>query len=277
MTNYGMTLRLAGACIAIALTTGCATTGADPRDPIEPVNRAVFKFNDTVDRTVLKPVAQGYRAAVPELVRHGVSNFFSNLWDPWIALNQVLQGKVEEGATDLMRFVTNTTFGLGGIFDVASEGGMEKHNEDFGQTLGVWGLETGPYLVLPILGPSNVRDGTGRVADSFGHLAQRGPEWLDFEHDVAWRNSLLAAELIDTRAQLLDASNVLEEAALDRYSFVRNAYLQRRRSLVHDGNPPPERYDDDYEDAGTPSAATDGKAPAVPAAPSPSNAPAPGR
>lgn len=256
--------------VALVALSGCATTGGDPRDPIEPVNRAVFQFNDTVDKAVLKPVAQGYKAVLPRPIRTGVTNFFANLRDPWIALNQILQGKIEEGATDFMRFVTNTTFGLAGIFDVASEGGMEKHDEDFGQTLGVWGLDTGPYLVLPILGPSNVRDGAGRVADSAAYVPWEGPGWADAGDEVAIRNSLTTVDLIQTRAGLLDASNVLEEAALDRYAFVRDAYLQRRRSQVYDGNAPSQRDDEDYYQE-APAAAPEahraepsGKAPVVP-------------
>ena len=220
--------------------SGCAST-ADNRDPIEPVNRAVFSFNEGVDRAVMKPVAQGYRAVLPSPVRTGVSNFFSNLRDPWTAINQILQGKFEAGATDFMRFVTNTTFGVIGIFDVASEGGMVKHSEDFGQTLGVWGLDTGPYLVLPIFGPSNARDAVGTMVDSIAYVPWNGPEWLDAEHHVAWRNSLTALDFINTRANLLDATNTLEEAALDKYSFVRDAYLQRRKSQVLDGNTPDRR------------------------------------
>lgn len=227
-------LAIAGVLALSACATG---EGANPRDPIEPVNRVVYQFNDTVDRAVLKPVAQGYRAITPEPVRTGVSNFFGNLADPWIGVNQILQGKFEAGATDLMRFVTNTTFGIVGIFDVASEGGMAKHNEDFGQTLGVWGLDTGPYLVLPLFGPSNVRDGVGRFVDSVGYMPWRGPKLLGEDNYVAWRNALTATDLINTRANLLDATNVMEEAALDRYSFVRDAYLQRRRNLVNDGAP----------------------------------------
>lgn len=235
------------ALLAVTLLAGCATTN-NPRDPIEPVNRAVYTFNDKLDHAVLKPVAQGYKAVLPEPVRDGVRNVFSNLRDPWNAVNQILQGKIEEGATDFMRFVTNTTFGLGGIFDVASEGGMQKHNEDFGQTLGRWGLDSGPYLVLPLLGPSSVRDGTGKIVDSFGYLPWHGPEWLDMQHYVAWRNTLTALDLINIRAGLLDAGNVLEEAALDRYAFVRDAYLQRRRSQVYDGNPPREAVQHDSLD-----------------------------
>ena len=270
----------AASLVALVALSGCATT--DARDPIEPVNRAVFQFNDTVDKAVLKPVAQGYKAVLPSPIRTGVTNFFANLRDPWIALNQILQGKIEEGATDFMRFVTNTTFGLVGIFDVASEGGMEKHDEDFGQTLGVWGLDTGPYLVLPIFGPSNVRDGTGRIADSAAYLPWQGPRLADAGDEVALRNSLTAVDTIQTRAGLLDASNVLEEAALDRYAFVRDAYLQRRRSQVHDGNAPAQRYDDDYyQDApaasGAPGAEPSVAAPVVPPSTDQRDAPAQAR
>ncbi|HKO87236.1 MAG TPA: VacJ family lipoprotein [Burkholderiales bacterium] len=235
----GVTKLWTGALVGASLSlSGCATNdNANPRDPIEPVNRVVYQFNDTVDRAVLKPVAQGYRAVFPDPVRTGVNNFFSNLRDPWTAVNQILQGKVEAGATDFMRFVTNTTFGIGGIFDVASEGGMTKHNEDFGQTLGVWGLDTGPYLVLPLFGPSNVRDGAGTIVDAVAYLPWRGPKLLGEDNYVAWRNALTALDFINTRANLLDASNVMEEAALDRYSFLRDAYLQRRATQVNDGRP----------------------------------------
>lgn len=283
ISMYG--LRMAACAVGVALLSGCATTNGDPRDPIEPVNRAVFEFNDTVDRALLKPVAQGYKAAVPGLIRTGVSNFFSNLRDPWIALNQLLQGKVEEGVTDFMRFVTNTTFGLAGIFDVASEGGMPKHDEDFGQTLGAWGVDTGPYLVLPLLGPSTVRDGAGVAVDSVAYLPWRGPGYMDAGDEIALRNSLTATDTVQTRAALLDATNVLEEAALDRYAFVRNAYLQRRNNQVYDGNPPVEDFDDfddDYESYDPPAAPaqdasggdTGGAANAVPVPPNSGDAPA---
>jgi phospholipid-binding lipoprotein MlaA len=233
-----LTKNIAGLGLAASIVFGPAALAQEVRDPIEPVNRAVYQFNDTLDRALLKPVAQGYRAVLPEPVRDGVNNFFSNLRDPWIGLNQMLQGKVHDGFSDWMRFVTNTTFGLLGIFDVASEGGIPKHDEDFGQTLGVWGFDSGAYLVLPFFGPSSVRDGSGRVVDSIGYLPWKGPDYLNFEDEVAWRNALVAADVINTRANLLEASNILEEAALDRYAFVRDAYLQRRRSQVYDGKPP---------------------------------------
>jgi phospholipid-binding lipoprotein MlaA len=234
-------LRIAAAFAAAAILAGCATQRApSPRDPLEPMNRAVFEFNDAADKAVFKPVAQGYRAVLPDMVRTGVRNFFSNMRDPWIAVNQLLQGKVELALSDGWRFIVNTTFGIGGIFDVAADMRLPKHNEDFGQTLAVWGLGDGPYLVIPIWGPSTVRDGVGLVADAYAYLPWWIPDWLDFEHRVAWQNSLTALDFVNIRSNLLDATNILEEAALDRYAFVRDAYFQRRRSLIYDGNPPPE-------------------------------------
>ncbi len=233
--------RLVTAVCAAAALAGCATTGGDPRDPIEPVNRAVFQFNDQVDRFAIKPAAEAYNAVTPEIVRTGVRNFFSNLRDPWIGVNNLLQGKVEDGLSDFFRFITNSTFGLAGFTDIASDMGMQKHNEDFGQTLGRWGIADGPYLVLPILGPSSGRDAVGTVADAYAYAPFWVPEALDFNHRVAWRNGLTILDTINIRANLLGTTGLLEEAALDRYVFVRNAYLQRRRNLVWDGNPPPDR------------------------------------
>lgn len=223
-------------CAAVAMAgtlAGCATTGGQTAsDPLEPFNRAMFQFNDGLDTVVFKPVGEAYRAVIPSLVRTGVTNFFSNIEDLWIGANNLLQGKVEEGLTDFMRTVVNTFFGLT-VIDVASDGGMPKHNEDFGQTLGRWGFGSGPYLVLPFFGPSTARDGLGLVldikADPVTHL-----------ESVRARNSVYALRLVNTRANQLDATRVLEEAALDKYTFVRDSYLQRRRSLVHDGNPPRE-------------------------------------
>jgi phospholipid-binding lipoprotein MlaA len=229
------------ALVSVAALGGCATTAPDPRDPIEPVNRAVFEFNEQVDRFAIKPVAEAYTAVTPEIVRTGVRNFFSNLRDPWIGVNNLLQGKVDEGLSDLFRFITNSTFGLAGLTDIASDMGMEKHNEDFGQTMGRWGLEPGAYLVLPILGPSSVRDGAGLIADGFAYLPWRLPTDLEFNNRVAWRTGLTILDTVNIRANLLGTTGLLEEAALDRYVFVRNAYFQRRRSLVYDGNPPPEK------------------------------------
>jgi phospholipid-binding lipoprotein MlaA len=220
---------------------GCATAGGNPDDPLEGYNRAMFGFNDSVDKAIIKPVASGYKAVVPAFARTGVSNFFSNLGDVWIGINNVLQGKLGEGASDFGRFAINTTVGVLGLFDVASGAGLEKHNEDFGQTLGRWGVGSGAYVVLPLFGPSSVRDGFGLLAVDW----QGDPVY--YVGNVPTRNELYALRLVDTRAGLLDASRLMEEAALDRYAYVRGAFLQRRRSLVYDGNPPREP---DVDDAG---------------------------
>ena len=218
---------------------GCATTGeGDPRDPFEPLNRGVYKFNDVVDEALARPTAEVYDRFVPREVRTRVRNFFSNLGDPFIAVNNLLQGKFYESLEDFSRVAFNSTFGLLGIHDVASEMGIEKHNEDFGQTFGRWGAGQGPYLVLPILGSSSVRDGVGTGLDLY-------LDPLGNVRPIDVRNSLVLLRLTGVRADLLDASRILEQAALDRYVFQRDAYLQRRRSLVYDGRPPRERYDDE--------------------------------
>jgi len=216
---------------------GCATTGeGDPRDPLEGLNRGVYKFNEKVDDFVARPVAEVYDDFVPREVRDRVRNFFGNLADPFIGVNNLLQGKATEAFDDWSRFLLNTTFGLLGIHDVATDLGLEKHNEDFGQTFGRWGAGTGPYLVLPIFGSSNLRDGVGLVADMVTDpLGEVSPNRA--------RNTLIAARAVQTRADLLGAGRVLEQAALDKYVFQRDAYLQRRRSLVYDGRPPRERFE----------------------------------
>jgi phospholipid-binding lipoprotein MlaA len=224
--------------LAVLLASGCASTGpeADPRDPWEGMNRGVYKFNDTFDDWVAKPVATVYRDALHVEIRSRVSNFFSNIQDIFIGVNNVLQGKPQEGIEDWARFVFNTTFGLLGIHDVASDMGLEKHNEDFGQTFGKWGAPSGPYLILPFLGSSTVRDAGGTAVDwYFAPLAEVRP--------IALRNTLYGVYFVNTRAELLEASNLLEQAALDRYTFQRDAYLQRRRSLIYDGSPPRERLE----------------------------------
>jgi phospholipid-binding lipoprotein MlaA len=219
------------ALAAGALLAGCATAPSDPRDPFEPFNRAMFTFNDTVDRAALKPVATAYKDTVPGFVQTGVNNFFGNLSDAWSGANNLMQGKGQDGMNDLMRFAFNSTFGIVGILDIASEAGLQKHNEDFGQTLGVWGVPSGPYLMLPLLGPSTVRDTVALpadwVADPWSH-----------KDPVNWRNVGIGVRAVDQRATVLDASNLLEEAALDRYQFIRDGYLQRRESRVYDGSPP---------------------------------------
>jgi len=216
------------------LLTSCASSGGHPQDPIEPFNRAIFSFNETVDDVVLKPVARGYRAALPELVRTGVSNFFSNLDDVWISVNNLLQGKFADGFQDLARFAFNSSFGILGLFDVSTELNIPKHNEDFGQTMGRWGAGTGPYIVLPIFGSSSIRDGLGFIVDRQADIVR------NIDH-VPTRNVLIATRVINTRANLLDVGKVAEEAALDKYRFMRDAYFQRRRNLVYDGDPPREK------------------------------------
>lgn len=232
----------AGAAVAL-LAGACATippdAGSNPVDPLERMNRHVFEFNDRVDRAVLKPLAQGYVAVVPEPVRGCVSNFFANLGDVSNAANNLLQGKPVEAVSDICRIAINTTVGVLGCFDVASKAGLEKHNEDFGQTLGRWGLGSGAYLVLPLLGPSSVRDAVGRVPEAFVDAANAAGD------DARARNTLFVLGTIDLRARLLDAGRLLEAAALDKYQFTRDAYLQRRRNLVYDGNPPREKEEDD--------------------------------
>ena len=236
--KISITLKLALLSIVLALT-GCATNG-DPRDPLEPLNRGVYKFNDVVDQALLKPVAKGYKAVLPNPVRTGVGNFFSNIDDALIAVNNLLQFKFVAALSDVGRLLTNTTIGIGGIFDVASNFGLEKHNEDFGQTLGYWGIGDGPFLMLPLLGPSNVRDTVGLAA--YYYL---DPVW-NLSH-VPTRNTLGVIRVVDRRARLLDAEKVLDEAALDPYTFLRDAYIQQRRNLIYDGNPPPLKLDDDDE------------------------------
>jgi phospholipid-binding lipoprotein MlaA len=226
------------ALLCLLLLSGCATVDAerDPRDPWEGFNRGVYSFNETFDQYVAQPVARGYVAVLHQEIRTRVSNFFANIQDLLIGANNFLQGKFEDGVNDWARFTFNSTFGLLGLHDVASDLGLEKHNEDFGQTLGRWGAGPGPYLVLPFLGSSTVRDATGTAVDwAVQPVGEVRP--------IALRNTLYGLYFVDTRAQLLDASRILEEAALDKYVFQRDAYLQRRRSLIYDGSPPREKIE----------------------------------
>jgi len=213
---------------------GCATTGGNPDDPLESYNRAMFNFNDGVDKAIIKPVASGYKSVMPEVARTGVTNFFSNLGDIWIGFNNILQGKIVDGVSDFGRFAINSTAGILGLFDIASDAGLDKHNEDFGQTLGRWGMGSGAYVVLPLLGPSSVRDAFSRLAVDW----HGDPLW--YVGNVPTRNELYVVRVVDQRANLLDAGQLVEDAALDHYSYVRGAYLQRRRSQVYDGDPPRE-------------------------------------
>ena len=221
--------------VSLTLLSGCASNG-NPRDPLEPINRGVYFFNDGVDNLLMKPVATVYQGVVPPILRTGVSNFFSNIGDVIVALNNLLQGKFTQAVSDVGRIAVNTTAGLLGVFDVATEIGLEKHNEDFGQTLGYWGIADGPYLVLPFLGPSSFRDGVGWFVDFYTDPIT----YVDPSRD---RNILWGTRFVSRRAELLETSKLIDTAALDPYEFVRDAYLQRRRNLVYDGNPPPDKDD----------------------------------
>ncbi len=205
----------------------------DPRDPLEGYNRFMFGVNDRLDSAVVKPVAQGYQKIVPQVIRAGVTNFFGNFGDAWSAINHLLQGKPKDAAEMTIRVATNSVFGIGGLFDVASELGIESRYEDFGQTLGSWGVPAGPYLVLPALGPSTVRDASARPLDMAWSPTR-------LTNNSGTSAALTTLSLIDTRAFLLTASRILDDVALDRYVFVRDAYLSRRKSVVYDGNPPDE-------------------------------------
>ncbi|MBL8343763.1 MAG: VacJ family lipoprotein [Rubrivivax sp.] len=232
-----------GGC-ASAPHAGAATDapayGTNPVDPWEAFNRKVFAFNDTLDEAILKPVATAYRDGVPELVRRGVDNFFGNIGDAWSAANHLLQGKLEAGVNMGIRFITNTVWGLGGILDIATEARLERRSEDFGQTLGVWGVKPGPYVVLPLFGPRTVRDTVGLVGDWQIDASQ-------LANTEAGRYATAALGVVNTRTNLLAATALLNQVALDKYSFVRDAYLQRRLNDIHDGAPPLENFDDEPE------------------------------
>lgn len=219
-----------GALAIILALTGCAAT-SNPRDPLEGFNRAMFSFNDTIDQAALKPAATAYKSVLPTFVQIAIGNFFGNLGDVWSAVNNLLQGKVEDGLSDFMRVALNSTFGFAGLLDIGSEAGLPKHNEDFGQTLSKWGIEPGPYVVLPFLGSSTLLD---TVALPLDHKAD---PW-GYKRPVRWRNVGSVVRVVDQRAAVLDASNLIEEAAIDRYEFVRDAFFQRRSNRVNDGNEP---------------------------------------
>jgi phospholipid-binding lipoprotein MlaA len=225
-------LSRAALAVAVALFAGCAAAPSRD-DPLEPMNRALYEFHDTVDTAVVKPVARAYIDVVPEFARTAVSNVFNNIEDLVSAVNDLLQGKLDKLDNDLGRVMLNTTWGLGGIFDLASMVGLERGNEDFGQTFGAWGFPQGPYLFVPFFGPTTVRDGTGAIV-----RVMVGP--VGYIGEVPLRNSLYGLGAVDLRAQALSAGAIVDTAALDRYLFIRNAYLQRRRYLLYDGKPPPE-------------------------------------
>ncbi len=238
MSNNRRTTSLRAICLIVlaTLAQACATT-ASQADPWEGFNRDVFAFNESLDRHVMKPVAQGYEKVTPSVVRVGVNNFFGNIADAWTSVNQFLQGKPGEAISDAGRVIVNSTFGVLGLRDVASSMGIEKHEEDFGQTLAVWGVPSGPYLVLPFFGPSTIRDGPSRLAD---------PAWWYYPGAVESQSVYAGAVAVDavrTRTNLLPAEKVLDEAAVDKYTFIRDAWLQHRRNQVYDGNPPPQEED----------------------------------
>jgi phospholipid-binding lipoprotein MlaA len=231
--EYHMQTKLKGLLFATLfglMLSGCASTANN--DPLEGFNRGVYKFNDVADKAVIKPVAGAYKAVLPSPVRSGVNNFFSNLNTFVSVINDLLQFKFDKAAEGAGRFVINSTFGIAGLVDVASMDGIEKRNEDFGQTLGHWGVGSGAYIVLPFLGPSSVRDTTGLVVDTLAF------DPITYVDDPATRNVARTIKLIDKRAQYLPASDLLDEAALDPYAFMRDAYFQRRNSQIHDGNVP---------------------------------------
>lgn len=247
---------LLGLLLALA---GCASgPNANPRDPLEPFNRKALQFNEGVDAVLLKPAATAYRQAVPPMVRTGVNNFFGNLGDGWSFVNSVLQFKFQNAAENWMRFNVNTFFGLGGILDVASEMNIERHKEDFGQTLGRWGVPAGPYIMLPVFGPSTLRDTLALPIDRRANPIQ------NVDNGFA-RSTLYTVNAVDTRSNLLRVSDVLEGAALDKYSFIRDSHLQKRRAEVFESGP---RSEDSSagSDAVTDQAAPPGRQPEVPAA-----------
>lgn len=233
-----LTLALVGLSL-----TGCSTLHLSAytldKDPIEPFNRKVYVFNDTLDQAIVKPVAQGYAKVVPRPAKTLVNNFFSNLDDVTVTANDLLQLKFKQAASDGSRVLFNSTFGLLGFLNVTDR--LEKHNEDFGQTLGFWGMPSGPYLMLPLLGPSSFRDGTGLYADSYVSVIGRTTP-------TSSRYAAYAVEGLNKRVNILDQEKVLDDATIDRYSSLRDFYLLRRQSLVYDGSPPRVRYDDEDEE-----------------------------
>jgi phospholipid-binding lipoprotein MlaA len=219
------------------LLAGCATTGGRVDDPFEPVNRVMYDINEPLDRHIVKPFAQAYVDYVPSIIRTGISNYFNNIDDLFSAVNGLLQGKLDKAGHDMGRVMINTSAGILGLIDVASEAGIPRGNEDFGQTFGYWGIPQGPYLFVPLFGPSTVRDGTGWVLRVL---------WSPTTEisDVAVRNVIYGLGALDLRVQALGATSLIDQASLDPYTFVRRAYLQRRLYLVHDGNPPREKDDE---------------------------------
>lgn len=233
---------LLGNLVIAGLLSGCASEPSQPKDEWEGWNRNVHGFNDGLDKTVIKPVAKGYQEWVPEPVNQGVTNFFGNITDIGVAVNDLLQLKMLQGGMDLSRFLINTTAGVGGLFDVASKLDLPKHNEDFGQTLGFWGVPSGNYLVLPFFGPSSPREAVGLLGDALlnplTYLSLGGSTAVS-----AAVTGAKAVDVTDTRADMLTSEKIVDEAAVDRYDFIKNAYQQNREYLVYDGNPPEQNPD----------------------------------
>ena len=243
LITYVKTTAATASLLAITLLSACATQ--TNKDPLEGMNRGIYKFNDVADKAVIKPVATVYKTITPSPARTGINNFFNNLGSITTVLNDLLQFKFTNAFTDAGRFVINSTSGLAGFIDVAGMDNIERHKEDFGQTLGYWGVNSGPYLVLPFFGPSSVRDTSGMIFDT----ATTDP--ITYTHnigEVRLHNQLRLAQFIDKRTELLTATDLIDEASLDPYAFMRDAYLQRRASLVQDGLVPDEFIKDDSEE-----------------------------
>lgn len=238
LTSIKNVLRLMALSLVLLVVQGCATgPNANPADPLEPLNRTVFNINDGLDRAIFKPVATAYKDITPSPVRTGVNNFFNNISDVWSVVNNALQFKPKEALETGMRVAVNTVFGFGGVLDIGSEMRLARNKQDFGQTLGRWGVESGPYVVLPFFGPSSVRDTVGTVVDSNVDLVN------NTKH-VPTRNSLAVTRVVDKRAELLGATDLLDQVALDKYTFTRDVYLKRRASSIgRDVPEKEERYD----------------------------------
>lgn len=265
-------LRCSLSVLCLALLAGCAAqpgVKADPRDPWERMNRGTYRFNDAFDRAIAKPVARGYRKVTPHFVQTGIGNFLDNLQSPVVMVNDLLQGQFKAFASDTGRLLMNTTLGIGGLLDPATAAGLDKHDRDFGQTLGTWGLKTGPYLVIPFLGPSDVRDAVGRVGDVYSD-----PRHYIRNNWVSW--GLWGVGAVDTRARLLDVEGAIA-GAYDPYAFIRGAYLQHRAFKVHGGQSTGEEDQEQkmLEEAGEDQGTKAAPAPEQPATPPPAQSPSP--
>jgi phospholipid-binding lipoprotein MlaA len=231
-------LMRSGAAVAFAVLLGGCAMGPTREDPFEPMNRVSYQVHQVIDSNVIKPVAQAYVDYTPKIVRTAVTNFFGNIDDMFSVVNDMLQGKGDKAGNDLGRVITNTGFGVLGLIDIAGSANIPKGNEDFGQTFGVWGIAQGPYLFIPVFGPTTVRDGSGWLIRGYASP-------VSHINDIATRDVLWTLNLVDLRASALQAENVVNQAALDPYTFIRRSYLQRRQYLVYDGKPPPPKEDEE--------------------------------